>query len=82
MLRKGDSASRYLDGGAGVHDALATRESVRGVHRDPTHGVLSEMLSNLEHEANLVILHLQRAHDGRQIALELHVHDGADDLRH
>ena len=41
----------------------------------------AEMLSDLEHQAVAAILGLERVQDRRQVILELHVDDGADDLR-
>jgi hypothetical protein len=73
----------HLDGRAGVHHLLAAREALRGLHGNSAHGVLAQVLRNLQHQADLVRLHLQCGQDGRQLAaLELHVHHGADDLRH
>ena len=41
---------------------------------------LAEVLRDLEHEAAAVVVGLQRVEDLGQVALELHVDDGADDL--
>ncbi len=40
----------------------------------------AEMLRDFEHQAIAVILGLERVEDRRQVAVELHVDDGADDL--
>ena len=56
-----------------------TRPS-RRVHRDRAHGVLAEMLGDFEHQAVALVVGLQRVQDRRQMAVELHVDDGADDL--
>jgi hypothetical protein len=40
------------------------------------------MLRHLEHEADLVVEHLQRGEDGREPLVEAHVNDGSDDLAH
>ena len=42
---------------------------------------LTEMLCDLEDEAGLAVLHLEGVEDGRQLAIELHVHHGTDDGR-
>ena len=81
-------ADRHLDRLPGVGDCLPAHETFRCVHRDGAHRRLAEMLRNLEHEAAVRIavrfqpgiVRLQRVQDRRQMALELHVHDGADDL--
>ena len=44
------------------------------------HGVLAQMLGDLEHQAVALVLRLQRVQDRRQVAVELHVDDGAHDL--
>ncbi len=41
---------------------------------------LAEMLRDLEHQAVAAVLRLERVQNGRQMAFELHVDDGADDL--
>ena len=41
---------------------------------------LAEMLGDFEHQAVALVLGLQRVEDRRQVVLELHVDDGADDL--
>ncbi len=40
-----------------------------------------EVLGDLEHEADAVVVGLERVEDLGQLAVELHVDDGADDLR-
>ena len=44
------------DGRAGVVDDLSTDQTLGTVHGDGTHGVLSEMLGNLERENELNLL--------------------------
>lgn len=72
----------YSDGGAGVEDALAADEPLGPVHGDGAHHVLSQVLRDLEHEADAVVEHLERREDGREALIEPHVDDGADDLAH
>ena len=61
-------------------DFLAAHQAFGNVHGDAAHGVLAEMLRDLEHEPVAVVGRLQRVEDRRQFALELHVDDGADHL--
>ena len=68
-------------GAAGVRHRLAADQALGGVHGDGAHGVLAEMLRDLEHQAAAVVVGLQRVQDRRQVVGELHVHDGADHLR-
>mmetsp|Transcript_102262 Transcript_102262/g.266755 ORF Transcript_102262/g.266755 Transcript_102262/m.266755 type:complete len:210 (+) Transcript_102262:1012-1641(+) len=72
---------RHLDGRTRVQHLLAASEAVGPVHGNGAHHVLTQVLGHLQHQAMLEALHLQRVQDGRQGALELHVHDGTDDLR-
>ncbi len=74
-------ADRHRDRPVGVRDFLAAHQTLGDVHGDAAHGVLAQMLGNFEHEAIAVIGRLQRIENGRQIAVELHVDDGADHLR-
>ena len=61
---------------------LAADEALGRVHRDRAHRVLAEVLRHLEHEPDVVVLDLERVEDRGQVVVELHVDDGADDLRH
>ncbi len=66
---------------AGVGDLLAAHQTFGGIHGDGAHGRFAKMLSDLKHQAVALILGIQRVEDRRQMILELHVDDGADDLR-
>ncbi len=68
------------DLGAGVDDFLPAGEPVGAIHRDGAHGVLAEVLGNLEDERIGAVSGFERGQDRGQLALELHVDDGADDL--
>ena len=59
---------------------LAAHQAFGDVHRDGAHGRFAEMLRDFEHQAVAAVLGLERVQDRRQIAFELHVDDGADDL--
>ena len=59
---------------------LAAGEALGGVHRDRAHGVLAEVLGDLEHELVAVVVGLKRGEDRRQLAFEGDVDDGADHL--
>mmetsp|Transcript_24711 Transcript_24711/g.57287 ORF Transcript_24711/g.57287 Transcript_24711/m.57287 type:complete len:238 (-) Transcript_24711:64-777(-) len=73
-------AGGHHDGLASVNDGLAARQPLGGVHSDGAHGVLTKVLSNLEHEADLVALNLQSVQDGGEVVIELDVNDSADNL--
>ena len=82
-VRANPCSVSHRDGRAGVEHLLPAREPLRGLHGDGADRVLAQVLRNLEHEADLVALHFQSGQNGGQLAaLELHVHHGADDLRH
>ena len=71
-------------GRAGVGHRLAAGQALGGVHGDGAHGVLTQVLGDFEHQAGVPsagrVGGLQRVQDRRQVAVELDVDDGADDL--
>ena len=73
-------ADRHRDRLAGVGDLLAAHQALAGIHGDGAHGRFAEMLGDLEHQPVALVLGLERVEDRRQMAFELHVDDGADDL--
>ena len=77
---EGVEADRDLDGLAGIGDLLAADQAFRGVHRDAAHGALAELHGDFEHEAVAVVLGLEGVQDLGQVAVEMDVDDGADDL--
>jgi hypothetical protein len=42
--------------------------------------VVADVLRHLEHEADLMVCHLQSAQNVRQLALKVDIHHGTDDL--
>ena len=77
---EGALADRNRDWRAGVNNFLTAHEALRGVHGDAAHRVLAQMLRDFEHKAIAIVDRLKRVENGRQIAVELHVDDGADHL--
>ncbi len=73
-------ADRHGDRRARIVDGLAANEAFRNVHGDAAHGVLAEMLGDFEDEAVGAVHRLERVQDLRQVAVEMHVDNGADDL--
>src|SRR6266540_512108 len=73
-------ADRHRNGLPGVDDLLPAHEAFADIHGDRAHGRFAEMLGDLEHEAIALVLGLERVENGRQMPLEMHVDDGADDL--
>jgi peptide chain release factor 1 len=73
-------ADRHRDRRSGVRDRLAAGETLGRVHRDGAHGILAKMLRHFEHEAIALVVCFQRVQNFRQMPVELHVDDGADDL--
>ena len=74
-------ADRHGNARAGIRHLGAADETVRGVHGDGADGALAEMLRDLKHQRLLADLEGQRVQDRGQLGGELHVHDGAEDLR-
>lgn len=77
---QGFGAHWYHDGVAGVHDILASHESLSGVERNRSHVASTQMLGHLEDESVLRALHLQSVKNRGQFSIELHVDDSADNL--
>ena len=79
-------AHRGLDRGAGVGHGLAARQALGRVHRDGADHVLTQVLGDFQNQgeglARLLVdvLGVQGVQDRRQVAVELNVDDGADDL--
>ena len=74
-------ADRHRDRLSRVAHLLAPREALGGVHGDAAHGRFAELLGHLEDETVALVLGLERVQDLGQMAVELHVDDGADHLR-
>ena len=73
-------AHRHRDRLAGVGHLLAAHQAFGGVHGDRAHGVLAQVLGHLEDQPLVAVLGLERVEDRRQMAVELHVDDGAHHL--
>ncbi len=71
---------RHRDRLAGVAHLLAAHQTFAGIHGDSAHGRFAEVLGNFEHQTVALVFGLQRVEDRRQVTLELHVNDSADDL--
>ncbi len=74
-------ADRHGDRVAGVQDFRATHQTVGAVHGDGADRALAQMLRHFQDERLAVVLGVQRVQDRRQDAVELHVDDGARNLR-
>ena len=59
---------------------LTAHQPFAGVHGDGAHGIFAELLRDFEHQPVALVGGLQRVEDRRQVAVEMHVDDGADDL--
>ncbi len=69
------------DRALGVGDLLAADEAFGNVHRDAAHRIFAEMLRHFEDQAVAMVVGFEGVEDLRQMAVEFHVDDGADDLR-
>ena len=74
-------ADGHLNGAASVNDALASDEALSGVEGNGSHVVATEMLGDLEHESVFSSVDLKSVENWGQSTLELHVHDGTNNLR-
>mmetsp|Transcript_16102 Transcript_16102/g.35688 ORF Transcript_16102/g.35688 Transcript_16102/m.35688 type:complete len:366 (+) Transcript_16102:789-1886(+) len=79
---QGAGADGHHDGGALVDHLLSSDQPLCCLHGNSAHGVLSQMLGHLQHEAGVALGHghLKGVEDGGQGSIELHIHHGTDDL--
>ena len=70
----------HLNGIASVAHGLATHKTLGGVEGDGAHVVATQVLGDLENEAVLGALNLERVENGRKLALELDIDDGTNNL--
>lgn len=70
----------------GVSHGLSADQTIGGLHGNGAHLVATQVLGDLEHDANVTVEHLEGVEDAGQVAaglgvdLELNVDDGANDL--
>ncbi len=74
-------ADRHHDRVAGIDDFLTADQTLGGVHRDGPDRGFAEMLGDFKHQTVSAVPGFDRVQNRRQVSLELHVDDGADDLR-
>lgn len=67
---------------ASVFHFLSTDETFGGVQGDSSHVGATQMLGNLKDESVLGSLDLEGVEDRGKLSLELHVHDGTNNLGH
>ena len=81
MIDRSIGLCTYLDGLARGEDEGAPGEALGSFHGDRADRVLAQVLSDLEDEADLVVLDFETGENGGQLAAgELHVHDGTNHL--
>jgi len=73
-------ADRHRDRQAGIDHLLAAHQALADVHGDGAHGVLAELLRHFQDQPVALVVGFQRVENRRQVVLEMHVDDGADDL--
>mmetsp|Transcript_1101 Transcript_1101/g.2189 ORF Transcript_1101/g.2189 Transcript_1101/m.2189 type:complete len:518 (+) Transcript_1101:218-1771(+) len=78
---EGRVTDRHADRAIGVGHFLTAHETFGRVHRDGTDGPFAKVLSNLKNQALAVVLGFESVENLRQVFVELHVNDSADDLR-
>ena len=74
-------AYRHRDWASGIPDRLAADKAFGNVHRDAAHRIFAKMLRDFKDQAVAAIVGFERVEDFRQIAVEFHIDDGANDLR-
>ena len=73
-------ANRNRDRRAGVGHVLAANQTFGRVHGDGANGVFAQVLRDFKNQAVAAIHGFKRVQNFRQMAVELHVDDGARDL--
>ena len=73
-------ADRHGNRPAGVAHLLAADQSFTGVHGHGAHRIFAKLLGDFEDQAVALVGGLERVQNRRQILVEVHVDDGADDL--
>src|SRR5262249_15890137 len=64
-----------------VGHVLPAHQTFGRVHSDSAYRRLAQMLCDFQHQTLVVVRGFERIQDRRKVILELHVDDGADDLR-
>ena len=80
-----DAAEHFLphghrDAAAGIDGFLAAHEPIRRVHGDAADRALAQVLRHLQNQAVALIVDVKGVQNRRKLALEVHVHDRAQDL--
>ncbi len=78
---QGRVAHRHRDRTVHVGHFLATHETFGRVHGDAAHGVFAQVLRHFQNQSLSVVVGFQRIEDRGQMVIEMHVTNGADDLR-
>ena len=77
---EGSWADWHHDGVSSVGDLLSSNETLGGVQSNGPDVVATQMLGNFEYESVVDSLHLEGVQNWGKISLELHVHDGTNNL--
>ena len=73
-------ADRNRNRRAGIGDFLTAHQAFGRIHGDGANGIFAQMLRDFENEAIALVRRLEGVQNLRQLPVELHVDDGADDL--
>ena len=77
---EGFGTNGHKNGGTAVRDGLATDEALGRVESDGSHVVATKMLGDFKDESVFNSINLKGVKNWGQLALELHVDDGTNDL--
>ena len=77
---KGFWAHWDFNGCACVIDILPSDEAFSGVHGDGAYSGIAEMLGDFEDQSVIDAFHFKCVEDGWDLAFELYIDDGTDDL--
>jgi hypothetical protein len=70
----------HNNGALGITNTLSSNESFSGIKSNGSDVVTTQMLGDLEHESVIAILYLKGIENWGKISLELHIHNGTNDL--
>ena len=73
-------ANRHHDRRTGINHFLTADQTFGRVHGDGTHCVLAKMLGNFQNKAVADVYGFKGVQNSRQVIIELHVDNGADNL--
>jgi hypothetical protein len=70
----------HENGSTGIGDTLTSNETFSGIQGDGSHVVASQMLSDFQDQSVLSTFYFEGIQNGWQLAIEVHINDGTNNL--